>query len=280
MCGCRSWPWQSGPVPDSVSTCRDLSNQALVAIERGQWQESEGLLRQAIKTCPVDADAHRHLAEVLVNRNATNEALSHLEEARQLVPHDTSLTIRVGELYLNGGQIKQAERRAEQAIQLDRKSPDSWALRGRVRHAQGDLRAALSDLQQALHYRPDNPVLLSEISRLYIAMRRPDRALLYAQALSDTFVSGSVPIEVIDLQAQAYTALGRRKDAVVCRQQLCQTSPTAANFFALAQAELARGDAANAEAALQQALSIKPNHQPSLQLMQIARAKSHNTALR
>jgi tetratricopeptide (TPR) repeat protein len=280
MCGCASWPWRSGPIPDSVSSCRELSNQALVAIEHGQWQQAESLLRKAIETCPVDADARRHLAEVLVQRHATNEALTHLEEARRLVPHDTSLSNRVGELYLHSGQLELAEQRANQAIQLNRKSPDSWALRARVRRAQGDVRAALSDLQQALRYRPDNPDLLGEISQLYLAMQRPDRALLYAQALSDTYVSCAVPVDVINLHAQSYAALGRHKDNAACRKQICQSAPTVGNFFALAQAELQYGDAGAAEATLRQALSIEPAHQPSLQLIQVARSQLHDAVLR
>ena len=80
LCGCRSWPWRCGPVPNSVAACRDLSNQALAAIEQGQWQYAEELLSGAIETCSVDPDARRYYAEVLVQRGAIGEALIHLEE--------------------------------------------------------------------------------------------------------------------------------------------------------------------------------------------------------
>ena len=59
-----------------MAACRDLSNQALAAIEQGQWQQAEGLLGNAIQTCPVDPDARRYYAEVLVKRGAVQEALA------------------------------------------------------------------------------------------------------------------------------------------------------------------------------------------------------------
>lgn len=267
LCGCRSWPWRSGPVPNSVSACRDLSNQALAAIEQGQWQYAEELLSGAIETCSVDPDARRYYAEVLVQRGAIGEALVHLEEARRLVPHDTSLTIRAGELYLITNQLDLAASRAAAAIRLDNKSPDAWALRARVRLAQGDSHGALADLQQALGHRPDDPRLLGEIARLHLTMNRPDRALMHVQSLADTYVAGEVPIDVVQLQAQIYAATGRHAEAATCYRQICQRSaPSADQYFALAQAELQAGNAANAEAALRSALAIQPDHAPSRQL--------------
>jgi predicted Zn-dependent protease len=265
-----------------VATCRDLSNQALAAIEQGQWQHAEGLLGNAIETCPVDPDARRYYAEVLVQRGAIHEALAHLEEARRLVPHDTSLTIRAGELYLTTNQLAFAESRAAAAIRLDNKSADAWSLRARVRRAQGDNHGALADLQQALRHRPDDPLLLGEIAGLHLGMNRPDRALMHAQSLADTYVAGEVPIDIVQLQAQIYAATGRHAEAAACYRQICQRSaPSADHFYALAQAEMQAGNVVNAEAALRSALAIQPDHAPSRQLWpHVAQLRAQAGALR
>ena len=272
--GCQSWPWHSGPVPESVANCRALSQQALTSIESGRYQEAEGLLDRAVESCPIDPEARRHYAEVLLKRNAVDSALVHLEEAIRLTPHDTSLVVRAGEIYLSAGRTAEAERHAGRAINLDGHSADAWALRGRVRLAQGRRREALADLQQAIGYRPEDPWLLREVAALYMALNRPGRALLYLQTLADTHVAGEEPLDLIERQGQAYLALGRFRDAANCYRTACLREPLAVEMhYRLAEAELQAGRVDQAHAAITAALQLQPNHAASRQL--VARLADH-----
>jgi tetratricopeptide (TPR) repeat protein len=243
-------------------------------MERGQWGQAESLLDQALESCPIDADARRHYAEVLIRRGATDEGVKHLEEARRLAPHDVSLTIRLGEIYLARRQLDHAENRAATAIAMDRDSADAWALRGRVRLARGQPREAMGDLQRALGYHPDDARLLQEVAQLYLDMERPARALLHLQTLSNNYVVGEEPVDLLALQAHTYELLGRHRDAAGCyRLATMRSQPSADLLYRLAQAEARAGQTDSALSAVQQVLQLDPTHKSGRQLLvQLSRA--------
>ena len=118
--GCRSLS-SRGPVAQSVATCRQLTQQGVNAMERGDWKRAESLLARAVQTSATDADARRNYAETLWHRGATQDALVQLEEARRLAVEDPSLAVRTGELYLALGQVSMASQMVDEALRLDPK---------------------------------------------------------------------------------------------------------------------------------------------------------------
>lgn len=268
LVGCRAWPWKPGPVSPSVATCRDLSREGLSAIEQGQWQQAERCMSGAVAACPIDVEARRHYAETLLKRGASAEALVQLDEAMRLSRHDASLAVRSGEIYLNMRQMDAATQRAERALQIDSTSADAWALRGRIMAARGDQRQALSDLQRALGYHPDDRALLFEIAQTYRKLDRPDRALVCLQTLGETYSAGEEPRELLIEQAQMLTAVARHGDAAaVYEEALRRGAPTPDLQFNLAHSYLSAGQTLRATQAAQAGLTLAPNDPRGRELM-------------
>ncbi len=268
LAGCSGWPWRDGAVPESVANCRELSQQAIAHIESNRWQEAEGLLDQAITACPIDPDARRYYAETLLQRGATEKALKQLKEAIRLTPNDTTLAVRVGEIYFYRGDHATASRWANEAINLDPSAVDAWALRARVQLASGHPRDALADFQRALGYRPEDSRLLEETADVYMTLGRPGRALLLLQNLADTYVSGEVPTELQERKGDTLLALGRHQDATLCYRLACQDKePSADLLYKLAEAELRLGHLEQSRIAIEQVLRIDPHHRASKQLL-------------
>ena len=266
--GCNGWPWREGAVPDSVATCRELSQQALANMESERWQEAEGLLDRAVTACPIDPDARLYYAETLLHRGATNDALSQLEEAIRLTPNDTSLVIRAGEICYQMRDYEQARRWATEAINLDPSAADAWRLSGSIYREEQNPQRALADFQRALGYRPEDPELLAAVAEVYMVLGRPGRALLHLQNLSETYVSGEVPAEVMARKADALTALGRYREAATYYRAICQqVRPSAESYYRLAQAELRAGEVQEARIATEMALQVNPAHTMSVQLL-------------
>ena len=266
--GCNGWPWREGAVPDSVAMCRQLSQQAIARMEADQWQEAEGLLDRAVTACPIDPDARRYYAETLLHRGASADALAHLEQAIRLTPNDTSLVIRAGEICFQMGDYDDARRWANEAINIDPSSADSWALSGLIYRVEDNPRRSLADFQRALGYRPEDPSLLVAVAEIYMSLGRPGRALLHLQNLSETYVSGEVPPAVLARKADALTALGRHQEAATQYRMLCQqTQPSAEVYYRLAQAELRAGEVQGAKIATEMALEVDPAHPLSVQLL-------------
>src|SRR5690242_17293589 len=129
--GCRTLS-SRGPVPESVASCRQLTQQGTSAMDRGDWKRAEALLSRAVQSSGNDADARRFYAEALWRRGARTEALVQMQHARRLAGEDPNLAVRTGELHLELGDTQSASQMVNEALRMDPKLANAWALRGRV----------------------------------------------------------------------------------------------------------------------------------------------------
>ncbi len=265
----------------SVAVSRQLTQQGIAAMERGDWKRAESVLSRAVQT-NADAEARRHYAEALWHRGARNEALTQMEEARKLAGEDPGLVVRCGEMYLALGQVSQAVERAEEALRLDPKHPQAWALRGQVASTNGRPREALADYQRALGYAPDDTQLALLVAEAYRQLNEPERALTALQALGGRYAAGEEPQQVLYLQGLALGALGRHDDAARCLAHAARRDrPSGEILYRLAEAEVRAGHAASAQLALQQALAVEPDHAPSRALSaQLSSTAQASTGIR
>lgn len=265
--GCQL-PGLEGPVSRSQATCRQLSQQGIAALERGQLQQAEAVLAKAVDACPIDPEARRHYAEALWRSRAQQQAIAQLEEACRLASEDAPMRGRLAEMQLLVGQLQRARESAQQALDLNPKLPAAWAIRGRVMQAGGQPQEALADFHRALGYAPQDRQILLEVAELYRQLNRPQRALAALQSLADTYSQGEEPQRVLRLMGLSYTALGRYEDAVESLSTAAaREDPTPEILCRLAEAELLAGRPAEAEVAARRALAIQPQHQPSRRLL-------------
>lgn len=264
VCGCRTLSARRGPVPRAVAQCRQLTEQGISAMERGDWKRAESLLSRAVESCNSDPDARRQYAEALWHRGALHEALAQLEEARGLVTTDPALAVRAGEVHLQIGQLSQAQAMAEEALSLDPKFATAWALRGRVAAALGKPRAALGDYQRALGYAPDDHEMAILVAEAYRQLNLPQRALVALQSIGDKYAPGDQPQRVLYLEGLALVALGRYDEATSNLTQAARKDrPSAKILCALAEAQLLAGNVATAQSSVQEALALEPGHAAS-----------------
>lgn len=266
--GCRL-PGSDGPASRSLLTCRQLSQQGLSALERGDCAGASALLERAVASCPVDSEARRHYAEALWSTGRQVDAVAQLDEAIRLAPDDPALLVRAAEMRLAVGQIDFARAEAERAIDLDPTSARAWALRGQVRKQLGLLAEALADCHRALGYAPDDRGVLLELAELYRELGQPQRALASLQSLADTYPPGEEPQQVLFLTGLAYNALGRDGDAIeylAAARDRGAASPEI--LYRLAESQWRAGHRVEASLAARQALAVEPGHAASLALLQ------------
>ncbi|NUQ63019.1 MAG: tetratricopeptide repeat protein [Pirellulales bacterium] len=265
--GCRLPAW-SHPVSRPLATSRQLCQQSLTAVERGQWQEAESLLAQAVKSCPEDPDSRRQYAEVLWHRGAREEAVAQLLEAGEQSPDDASLRVRAAEMQLELGNLELAYQSAQVALELDSNLAGAWSVSARIKRARGMPRQALADFHRALQFDPLERDVLLEVAELYQQMNQPERALVTLQSLADSYPPGEEPQKVLFLEGLACSALGRYDDAVEkFTAAVARDKPTAEILCRLGEAELAAGRPARAAAAAHEAIALAPDYQPGRELM-------------
>ncbi len=266
LSGCRL-PGSEGPVPKSLADCRQLSQRGIAAAERGQHEQAETLLSDAVKACPVDPDARRHYAEALWHRGARPQAVAQLQEAVRLA-NDPMLRVRLAEMQLALGQMEPARQTAEAALDLNPRLSAAWAIRGRVMRAAGQLPQALADYHRCLAYAPDDRQVLLEIAQLYRQLGQPQRALAALHRLVDTYSPGEEPQQVLYLLGLTYIALDRYDDGVdSLSAAVLRKNPSPDVYYHLAEAEMLAGRPAQAAAAAWDALELQPGHLPSRDLL-------------
>jgi tetratricopeptide (TPR) repeat protein len=260
--GCRTL--NRSPVPQSVATCRQLTQQGINAKERGDWKRAESLLDRAVQASSSDVDARRNYAETLWHRGARDEALLQLKEARRLSGEDPGLAVRTGEMHLALGHVGEASHMADEALRLDPKLAQAWALRGRVASSMGQPHAALADYQRAQGYAPSDDEIPLLVAETYRQLNQPERALTALQSLAEHNSPGQEPQKVLYLEGLALTALHRYDDAARTLVLAARRdSPSAEILFRLAEAELLAGRISSAQTTLEQSLALDPDHAPS-----------------
>jgi tetratricopeptide (TPR) repeat protein len=254
---------------------RDFSRQGAAAMQLGQWQQAEELLRKGLDASPDDPEVRRQLAEALWQRGAANEAMSHAAAAVRLKPGDASLVVRAGEMALASGAHEAALNRAEDAIRLDPRLASAWALRGRAFRQMNQPDRAFADLQRALVFQPDNAATLLELATMYHQRGDHARCLTTMHHLHDTYPPGQEPQHTLQLEGLTLIELERPLQASEVLLMATQRGPANADLlFHLARAQSAAGLRAEAANSLQRALTVDASHQPSRELLAHLAAQS------
>lgn len=257
-----------GPTADDMSTARELSRQGVAAIESGQPQQAEDLLKKSLATLPDDATAHHYMAEALWNRGARDQAIVHIEDAARLDPTDATIAMRAGEMAFAMGHREQAIHYAERAIRLDPKLAGGWSLRARCFRQLNQPDRALADLQRAVELAPDNTDLLLDIASIYRQRGENERCLTAIYRLLDAYPTGNEPQSVLVMEGLTLLDLARPQQATEAFVAAIQHGPPNADlYFYLAESYSSAGRSDEAVAAAQQALAINGEHNPSRQLL-------------
>ncbi len=258
--GCRAF--RSHKVSDeNIAVARNLSLQGMDAQQRGQWDRAETLFAAAILKCPSDERARYGYAESLWQRGARQKAVEHMEEAVRLSGNDPERLVRLGQMYVDRGDLARAGRQADAAIAVNSQLAAAWALRGHVLLAQGDSNSALTSFHRALSYEQPLPDVQLAIARIYAKENRPQRVLATLQALATTYPPGEVPQEVLVQEGLALRALGRHQGAVTALAAAAQIdNPPPELLCDLARTQILAGDPAAARQTLAFALERTPRH--------------------
>jgi tetratricopeptide (TPR) repeat protein len=229
----------------------------------------------------MDERMRSQYAETLWNLNAKEQAIEHMEFAVRLSGGNPNLLVRLGDMYLEQGQLELAYEQADQAILANRQLACAWALRGDVLRKQGNVDGSLAAYHRALSITRHFPRVQFAIAEAYNQQARYNRALATLRKLADGYPPGDAPAKVHYLQGMAQRELGRYDDAIASFTTAQRAQPSAETCYQLAATRLMKGDAANARVSINDALALRPDHGPSLALLsQIESSQQRTAALR
>lgn len=203
---------------------RLMSQQAYFAMEKGDLQEADHLLVQALQLCPQDTEARARYSQLLWRCGRREEALEQMKIALRMAPHDAELHFRIAEQYLELGQLTEAQAHIQRGLDIARENPNGWVLQGRLALMRNDPDAALRAFHQAAGIRPQDRDILEWIAKAYLARGDTDQALAVRQRIMDTFTPGEESEQALVALAEAYQAVRRYASAAEIYLQAAQKS--------------------------------------------------------
>ena len=252
---------------DDVVAARQIASQGMESMRAGNWDHAETQFQQAVDTCDNDERVRSLYAECLWRRGAQPEAIAQMSAAVKLSNRDPGLMVRLGEMSFARGDTHRAGNLAAQAIATGQPLASAYRLEGDVLRQEGHWRAALASYHRALSIQESYPEVQMAVAEVYYQHGRYQRCLATLQSLSSAYGSGQQPADLLYLEGLACKSLGRHNLAALrlagAEQQGLHT-PTL--LYHLAESYYLAGNPADAQAAVQRALELQPDHAEALQL--------------
>ena len=274
--GCRSVS-KKNAINQEVVSCRQQWQQGLDAAQRGAWDQAERLFASAVQTCPSDEWAHQYYADALWRKNSQTEALREMQKAVELSGQDPQLLVRFGEMLSARGDLTKARECAVDALRSQPRLASARALLGDIAWAGGHRSVALDHYWRALSLQPEYPRVQFAAAKICFQQQKFQQALVYVQNLMDVTPSSKTPAATLRLEGAIYMAMGRFPDAASSFQLAIGRGVSEPQiFYDLAEAEFQSGEFSQAQRAIQEALNLDVQHEPSLHLL--ARIQSQQSA--
>ncbi len=156
----------------------------------------------------------------------------------------------LGDTYFRLGQLTEAMREYEAAIQANPENAGAHFGAGRTHRARDSAEEALESFQRATEAQPDFEAAYAEAARYLIELGRPDEALAWAERFAD-----AAPIDGGILKAFILLESGAPGEAVASLEELIEGRPDSVRLHVtLGAVQLAANQPASAEQTLRRVL--------------------------
>jgi tetratricopeptide (TPR) repeat protein len=125
-------------------------NRATALYYKGQYQEATVECRRVLERQPGHPEATRILALSLYQLRSWEEALHYLVRARNLMPDDLEIRLKIGQMYLAGRQLDKTWREAQRVLEMDPNHHEALTLAARSAARPDEIDAAIGQLERHL----------------------------------------------------------------------------------------------------------------------------------
>lgn len=241
--------------------CGALCAQAREARERGNAEQANQYIDEALRQRPTDVETRRQLAETLWNSGRHHEAVEEFVTLHNQLPKDTRIAARLAVMQWETNRRTDASETAEAVLKLDQKSKDAWLVRARCQVVREEFEEAMTSYIQLSQLAPDDVIPMIELAELHLKRGHPDRACpLFRAASQHAATTPEQQSEIEWLLGISYTRSQRWSLAVpVLERAIARRNASAEDWCFLGWARLQTGDVNGAQSDLQRAFQCDPN---------------------
>jgi tetratricopeptide (TPR) repeat protein len=252
--------------PADLALRRQLSQDAQVAIDRGDWERARLALERLISETPRSAEVYHRLGRVLQEQGQTARAEACYKHALALDPEYPDALVGLGQTENKLGRPQAALKNIDNAIELSPARAESHLARGRVLEALNRPDDALAAYFRALSVDPNSAPALLRVAEIQLSRKQYDQAL--ARLTHVLELTPESP-EARHQRGRAHLALGHVTEAVDDLRFASAHLPRVPVVFydlALALEQAKQKEAALAAA--EQALKLAPGYANARDLSQ------------
>jgi tetratricopeptide (TPR) repeat protein len=163
--------------PAEVAFRRQLSQDAQLAIDRGDWKQAETALQRLARETPRSAEVHQRLGRVLRELGQLDRAEVCYQRSLALDSEYADALVGLGEVEALGGRWEPALKHIDAAIELIPTRAEAHLARGRVLEGLRRPDEALAAYFRALNADPNSAPALLRIADIQLTRRQYDQAL-------------------------------------------------------------------------------------------------------
>ena len=204
------------PDPKDKIEEQNLLHTAMMASEDGEPNKARVALEKVLQLDESSAIALRQLGRLEIASRNYAKAAGYLRRAQDARPNDATDALEYGRALELGGDLPGARDALQASLKLN---PHQFAARlslGRVYLGLNDSRAAEEQFVAAVLLQPESFEAQIDLAKALIHQRKFADAVELLEPVAGSSSSGAEMFEVL---AEAYTGLGRRKDAQRAQSQ-------------------------------------------------------------
>jgi len=192
----------------------------IVCINLHLGREAYDSLKKAIELDPDNPSINYAFGSIALHMHERGEALPYFERYVQLVPQDPRGRFALGVAYFHTGEVERAKEVLTAASTRQETAAGAHYYLARIARQQNELDAALSHIQEALGYAPQNADALAELGSIYTRQGRFEQAeatLQQALALDAKNYAATVNLTALYTRTR-----DSRKDEMAARLEALQ----------------------------------------------------------
>lgn len=210
--------------------------KCLMATARGENEKGFQELKKAIECGYESDDLYEYMAIYYTAKKKPKKAIEVLNKAIKLSPKKKSYYQFRGSLYLQLGDLKNAEKDYTRLTQIsDRKSPTAYFKRGKFYENVGRYKEALADFKKALNYRRTNFQAQKAVARILVKLKLYKKAIVALNKVLKLYPSDD---DAFRTRGECYLVMKKYKKAMADFNKAIELSPDYGRSAYLARARL------------------------------------------
>ena len=247
-------------VTQDSARCGALCAKAREARERGNSDQADQFINEALRQKPSDIDSRRQLAETMWNSGRRAEAVNLYTEMCAQHPKNSKLAERLAVMLWEIDQRTKAASVASSVLQATPQSKEASLIKARMEVIEGKLDDALVSYLQLSQLAPDDLTVATELGQLHLQRGHSDRAcLVFLGALQNADATDKQRSEIEWLLGVAYARCERWSQALnALEHSIDRGTASAEDWCLLSRVRLECGDVAGAQEDLVRAFTRDP----------------------